>query len=209
VTDVTTGTWPFLLQFVGIELVRYGGLVRQRSGGGATNNAAADVPCAQKCGVASPRRAVLLSPHANLDPPPYRIMCHPLAPPFILLALLLLLLSTSSSSSSLPDQRDDDPFNILRAVEAHAVAERNADRAISAADARARAAEKRAEAADAAASASRELALHLQVESNARLTRVKQLEEEKEQLQVSLSAAQHDTQRLMVRITKSLPPSSD
>jgi hypothetical protein len=127
----------------------------------------------------------------------------------LLLLLLISLLSVVSASSPPPDQRDDDPFNILRAVEAHAVAERNAERAISAADSRARAAEKRAEAADAAASASRELALHLQVESNSRSTRVQQLEEENERLKLLMGSAELDKALLRVRAAATAAPPSD
>jgi hypothetical protein len=129
----------------------------------------------------------------------------PPAPPLLLLLLLLLFLCANSSANH--EQRDDDPFNILRAVEAHAVAERNAERAISAAEARARAAEKRADAADAAATASRELALHLQVESNARLLRARQIEEENEGLRISQAAAHNDKQLLVVRTAPALPSS--
>jgi hypothetical protein len=123
-------------------------------------------------------------------------------PPHSLL-LLYFLLSTAfiSSLASSPSQQQDpqDPFNIIRAVDAHAVAERNAERAVVAADSRAREAEKRAAAADAAASASRDLALHFQIESNTRLARAHALEEEVEKLKFLLSSAVLDKEALMVR----------
>jgi alkanesulfonate monooxygenase SsuD/methylene tetrahydromethanopterin reductase-like flavin-dependent oxidoreductase (luciferase family) len=127
-------------------------------------------------------------------------------PPHHSLILLYFLLSTAyiSSLASSPSQPQDpqdpqDPFNIIRSVDAHAVAERNAERSIAAADSRAREAEKRAAAADAAASASRDLALHFQIESNTRLARAHALEEEVEKLKFLLSSAVLDKEALMVR----------
>jgi hypothetical protein len=87
----------------------------------------------------------------------------------------------------------------MRAVDTHAIAERNADRAVAAADARARQAETRAHAADAAASASRDLALHFQIESNTRLSRIDALHAEVEQLKRLLGAAVLDKEALLVR----------
>ena len=122
--------------------------------------------------------------------------------PARLLSTLLIAAAISFVSSSPHPPDEHDPFNILRAVDAHAVAERNADRAISAADARARAAETRAEAADAAATASRDLALHFQIESNTRLARVDVLEEEVQTLKRLLGSVVLDKEALMVRAHK-------
>ncbi len=127
-------------------------------------------------------------------PPPCAVM-----PPIPLLLLILSTAALFSLASSLPDTPDDqDPFNIMRDVDAHAVAERNADRAVAAADARARQAETRAHAADAAASASRDLALHFQIESNSRLSRIDALDAEVEQLKRLLGAAVLDKEALLV-----------
>jgi alkanesulfonate monooxygenase SsuD/methylene tetrahydromethanopterin reductase-like flavin-dependent oxidoreductase (luciferase family) len=127
-----------------------------------------------------------------------------LPPPHSLILLYFLLSTAFISSLASPSQPQDpqdpqDPFNIIRSVDAHAVAERNAERSIAAADSRAREAEKRAAAADAAASASRDLALHFQIESNTRLARAHALEEEVEKLKFLLSSAVLDKEALMVR----------
>lgn len=118
--------------------------------------------------------------------------------------LLLLLVVSSAAVHSLASPDEQDPFNIMRAVHDHAVAERNADRAVSAAETRAREAEKRAEAADIAAGASRDLALHFQIESNTRLARVHVLDEEVERLQRLLGAATVDKDALMVRAMQNI-----
>jgi hypothetical protein len=122
-------------------------------------------------------------------------------PPHSLILLYFLLSTAFISPLASPSQPQDpqDPFNIIRSVDAHAVAERNAERSIAAADSRAREAEKRAAAADAAASASRDLALHFQIESNTRLARAHALEEEVEKLKFLLSSAVLDKEALMVR----------
>ena len=139
-----------------------------------------------------------------------RSCAHAVAAPLPSSLLLFLFVVSSSAIHSLasstphnpPDEQD--PFNIMRAVHDHAVAERNAERAVSAADTRAREAEKRAEAADIAAGASRDLALHFQIESNTRLARVHVLDEEVERLQRLLGAANADKDALMVRVIRSI-----
>jgi hypothetical protein len=123
-------------------------------------------------------------------------------PPLTCFALLVVVWAADFTALASPHTHppnEDDPFNILRAVDAHAVAERNAERAISLADARAREAEKRAAAADVAAEASRDMALHFQIESNSRLARVQVLEEERDRLTQLLGIAVLEKEALMVR----------